>query len=66
MPVINGRADTRTRRPAVAIGQDMGASAAFGSTVDDVWNFFDGLAYEIRAFDQWKSGIPSPSPGSRI
>lgn len=47
-------------RPRIVMEINRPALAAFGATIDDVWNFFDGLGYEISVFDQWKEREPSP------
>ena len=33
---------------------------ACDATVEEVWDFFKGLSYEVRAFEHWQERDPDP------
>jgi FkbM family methyltransferase len=47
-------------RPRIIMEVNRPMLRACGATVDDVWDFFTGFSYEIRAFEHWQERDPAP------
>jgi FkbM family methyltransferase len=44
--------------PAIVMEMNRPMLAAFGVTLEDVWDFFAGLSYDLRVFEHWQERDP--------
>jgi FkbM family methyltransferase len=59
MFALLGMQETIARfRPVIVMEVNRPMLGACGVTVDDVWDFFGSVSYEVRAFEHWKERDP--------
>ena len=59
MSALIGMRETISRfRPRIIMEVNRPMLDACAATVDDIWNFFTGLSYQIHAFNHWKEQDP--------
>jgi FkbM family methyltransferase len=63
MFALLGMQETIARfRPLIVMEVNRPMLGACGVTVDDVWEFFRSVSYEVRAFEHWKEREPDLVP----
>jgi FkbM family methyltransferase len=62
LSALQGMSDTiRRLRPTIVMEANRPMLATFGVTLDDVWQFFQDHAYDLRVFEHWQEHDPVPA-----
>ena len=61
LSALMGMKETLVRfRPTIVMEANRPMLATFGVTIDDVWEFFRELSYDLLAFEHWQERDPVP------